>query len=56
MDHKCRIYVDSYDRSTYAYSCSGCDLREGGYLVGPYARDAWREAHGMDPLINYPLV
>lgn len=53
--HIRRIYVDDRSSGTYAYSCT-CGLREGGYLVGPYATDGWREAHGLDPLIDYPLV
>jgi hypothetical protein len=54
-EHKRRVYVDSFESYTYAYSCS-CGLRDGGYLVAPYAHDGWREAHGLDPLINYPMV
>lgn len=55
-EHKSRVYVDDRDSGTYAYRCTGCELREGGYLVAPYARDGWREAHGLDPLVNYPMV
>lgn len=54
-EHRPRIYVDNRDSETYAYSCS-CGARDGGYLVRSYARDGWREAHGLAPLVNRPLV
>jgi|AntDeeMinimDraft_5_1070356.scaffolds.fasta_scaffold174712_1 hypothetical protein len=52
QDHKSRVYPV---RDTYTYTCT-CGLKEGGYLVREYATDGWLEAHGMEPLIDYPMV
>lgn len=37
----------------YGYTCQ-CGLRNAGYPFRAYAEDAWREAHGLDPIV--PLM
>lgn len=55
--HRPHIYMDDQNGGTYSWSCScGSRPESGGYLIAEYARDGWREAHGLDPIINYPLV
>lgn len=55
IEHKSRVYVDSHANGTYAFACT-CGLRDGDYLHKEYARDGWREAHGLPPIVNRPLV
>lgn len=50
-----RIYVNNRATGTSAYSCK-CGKQESGFLHAEYARDAWREAHDLEPIVDYPLV
>jgi hypothetical protein len=53
--HLRKVHVDNRDSGTYGYRCE-CGLSDGDYAHRLYAVDAWREAHGLDPVITYPLV
>lgn len=53
--HKVRVYPEDQYFNSFAYRCS-CGNRDGGFAHREYARDAWREAHGLEPKINRPLV
>lgn len=46
--HTVRVHSEGYS-GTWAYRCT-CGDRDGGYLAGPYARDAWRERNGLSQL------
>ena len=45
--HRRRVTVDG--NGVYRYTCQ-CGLRNVGYPFRAYAEDAWREAHGLDPI------
>lgn len=54
--HRCRVFVADRSRGFYSWRCS-CGLEGARDLLHrEYARDAWREAHGLDPIVNRPLV
>lgn len=47
--------ITTYGTGLWRYSC-GCGLRDDDFLTRDYAIDGWREAHGLDPVTNYPQV
>ena len=48
-----RRSVRADDNGVYRWACQ-CGKHDTGYGFRAYAEDAWREAHGLDPIV--PLM
>ena len=54
--HKVRVYESQRGSGNYTWKCECGQQGAPDYIHKAYARDGWREAHGLEPQINYPLV
>lgn len=56
QEHKPRVYVSDHGNGWHSWRCSCGQQGAPDYLHTEYARDGWREAHDLAPLVNRPLV
>lgn len=54
--HSVRVWCADRDCDFYTWACTCGQRGARDFLHREYARDDAREAHGLAPLINYPLV
>ncbi len=54
--HAVRVWVADREADFYTWSCTCGQRGDRDILCREYAHDDAREAHGLAPLINYPLI
>lgn len=54
--HKWRVWLSSAERDLYTWKCSCGMTGDPDFLCAEYADDDAREAHGLEPQINIPLL